>query len=112
MPNVHMDLRCKVGDIVMVVGSRNPLRNGRTGVVIAAAPLAQDMCRAEEFGEVARRDWVVDLRGDPDVSFRDGRVLATNRFSYLDKMLMPLSSVIQAADVADAAELMTSEVAA
>ena len=76
-------LRCKAGDLVMLVRSKNRTRLGRIGVIVCATDSTAASCVTHpgELAEVRHRDWIVDFEGAPDVSVRDGRVMTTNRMA-------------------------------
>lgn len=84
--------RCRVGDLVMIVRSKNPARLGRVGVVVCATTdvAAVALACPEDLPEVQRRDWVVDFQGAPDVTVRDGQLLVTNRMACVGSALIPL----------------------
>lgn len=90
----HMStfLRCKAGDLVMLVRSKNRTRLGRIGVIVCATDSTAASCVTHpgELAEVRHRDWIVDFEGAPDVSVRDGRVMTTNRMACHDHALIPL----------------------
>lgn len=85
-------LRCQVGDLVMIIRSKNPARIGRIGVILCASTSAAATALAppEDLAEVQRRDWVVDFQGPPDVTYRDGRPVVTHLLACADAALKPL----------------------
>lgn len=85
-------LRCQVGDLVMIIRSKNPARIGRIGVVICSSrsAAAAAIASPEELTEVLKRDWVVDFQGAPDVTYRDGQRVETHRLACADVALTPL----------------------
>lgn len=84
--------RCQIGDLVMLVRSRNPARVGRIGVIVCSTTSAAAAALAlpDELAEVQRRDWIVDFQGAPDVTYRDGEAIVTHRLACLDATLRPL----------------------
>lgn len=84
--------RCQAGDLVMIVRARNSAYLGRIGVIVCGATSAAAMAlsRPDELSEVQRRDWVVDLHGTPEVTYRDGQPIVTNRLAFADVSLRPL----------------------
>jgi len=70
--------------------SKYPAMLGRLGAIICAASDAMDSSHPEDFTEVIRRDWVVELQGGPDVYFRGDGVVLTNRLAMKDICLMPI----------------------
>jgi len=84
--------RCQVGDLVMLVRSKNAARLGRIGVVICSttSAAAAALAHPDDLAEVQRRDWVVDFQGAPDVTYGDGALLVTNRMACADATLRPL----------------------
>lgn len=84
--------RCQVGDLVMLVRSKNAARLGRIGVVICSttSAAAAALAHPDDLAEVQRRDWVVDFQGAPHVTYRDGAPVVTNRMACADAALMPL----------------------
>lgn len=83
---------CQVGDLVMLVRSKNAARLGRIGVVICSttSAAAAALAHPDDLAEVQRRDWVVDFQGAPDVTYRDGTPVVTNRMACADATLRPL----------------------
>lgn len=84
--------RCQVGDLVMIVRSKNPLRLGRIGTVVCStkSAAASALYHPEDLAEAQRRDWVVDFQGAPDVTYRDGQPIVTHRLACPDAILRPL----------------------
>ncbi|WP_312993220.1 hypothetical protein [Achromobacter animicus] len=84
--------RCQVGDLVMLVRSKNAARLGRIGVVVCSttSAAAAELVLPNELAEVQRRDWIVDFQGAPDVTCRDGEVIVTNLLACRDATLRPL----------------------
>lgn len=85
-------LRCRVGDLVMIVRSKNAARMGRIGVVVCSAKgaAAAALAPPEDLAEVQRRDWIVDFEGQPDITYRDGQLCVTHRLACADVALRPL----------------------
>ncbi|MFY2035825.1 hypothetical protein ACOTDT_19115 [Achromobacter xylosoxidans] len=85
-------LRCQVGDLVMLVRSKDPARLGRIGVIICASKsaAASAIASPEDLPEVQRRDWVVDFQGASEVTYRDGHPVISHRFACADASLRPL----------------------
>lgn len=86
--------RCQVGDLVMLVRSKNAARLGRIGVIVCstASAAAAALAHPDDLAEVQRRDWVVDFQGAPDVTYRDGASIVTNRLACADAALRPLKA--------------------
>ncbi|WP_454677491.1 hypothetical protein [Achromobacter marplatensis] len=85
-------LRCQVGDLVMIVRSKNPIRLGRIGTIVCStkSAAAAVLAHPEDLAEVQRRDWIVDLQGAPDITCREGEVIVTHRLACRDATLRPL----------------------
>lgn len=96
--NFPSSFRCKPGDLVMVVRSKNQAILGRVGSVICATADASDLSHPDDLREVMRRDWVVDLQGGPDTYFRDGLVVITHRLACADRCLIPIGNSAAQAD--------------
>lgn len=84
--------RCQVGDLVMLVRSKNPARVGRIGVIVCCttSAAAAALVLPNELAEVQRRDWIVDFQGAPDVTCRDGEIIVTHLLACRDATLRPL----------------------
>lgn len=89
---LSLSRRCQVGDLVMLVRSKNPARLGRIGVIVCSATsaVAAALPHPDDLVEVQRRDWIVDFQGAPDVTFRDGQAIVTHRLACSDATLRPL----------------------
>lgn len=85
-------LRCKPGDLVMIVRAKNKAFLGRVGTVICATSDAAELVHPEDLSEVTKRDWVVEMQGGPDTYFRDGLVVITHRLACADRCLMPIGA--------------------
>lgn len=96
-PTSHT-LRCQVGDLVMIVRSKNPIRLGRIGTIVCSAKssAAAALSQPEDLAEVQRRDWVVDFQGAPDVTYRDGQPIVTRLLACADATLRPLRAAPEA----------------
>lgn len=90
-PTSHT-LRCQVGDLVMIVRSKNPTRLGRIGTIVCSSKsaAAAALSHPEDLAEVQKRDWVVDFQGVPDVTYRDGQPVVTHILACADAALKPL----------------------
>ena len=91
-------LRCQVGDLVMIVRSKDPIRLGRIGTIVCGAKsaAAAALSHPEDLAEVQRRDWVVDFQSVPDVTYRDGQPIVTQLLACADATLRPLGAAPEA----------------
>lgn len=89
--------RCQVGDLVLLVRSKNPARIGRIGVIVCSttSAVAAALAHPDDLTEVKRHDWIVDFQGAPDVAYRDGRPIVTHRLACADATLRPLRATTE-----------------
>lgn len=92
--------RCQVGDLVMIVRSKNPIRLGRIGTIVCGTKTAAAaaLSHPEDLAEVQRRDWVVDFQGAPDVTYRGGEAIVAHLLACADATLMPLRAAPEDVD--------------
>lgn len=90
--NTPSSFRCKTGDLVMIVRSKNQALLGRVGTVVCSTAEATAVSHPDDLFWVTQRDWVVELQGGPDTYFRDGLVVITHRLACADSCLLPIGA--------------------